>query len=62
MRYHLRTLLIVLAMGSPALAGMWPFVRTLFTRREIPELDKFRHPISGNVLIELYMPNNQDER
>jgi len=54
MPYRLRTLLILMAVGPPLVAGMWWFVES---RRN--DLDHFRRPFSGAV--ELYQPQSDVE-
>jgi len=60
-RFKLRTLLIVLALGPPVLAGMWPILQEWIVQRRIDDLDldRFRFPFSG--AIELYDPSSSNE-
>jgi len=53
-RYKVRTLLILMAVGPPIMAGVWPFIRMLFIGREADDLDQFRVPFNG--MVELYEP------
>jgi len=53
MRYRLRTLLIVLVVGPPVLAGCY-FAANLLHFGD--DLDQFRHPQSG-IVFELYQPS-----
>ena len=66
MRYRLRTLLILLAVGPPTLAGAWFWGKDLYERQQlqdweepgitslVEDLEDFRAPFSG--LVELYDP------
>ena len=52
MQYRLRTLLIVLALGPPMLAGAWPFVKNWIGQKDSD--DRVRAPSSA--LVERYEP------
>jgi len=54
MRYRLRTLLILLAIGPPMLAGAWGKWQVWRAEQATEEIDRFRHPFSG--VIERYDP------
>jgi hypothetical protein len=58
MRYRLRTLLILLAVGPMVLGALWPLIQPWLMRREHDELETFRKPVTG-ILMEQYDPRTR---